>query len=63
MEGAIFSEHRNSAYIFHLEVLVAEVLNTTPPRLWHWSIYLVQFRYEIIYIPGDQKCWGDLLSR
>jgi len=32
-------------------------------RLQGWRVFLGQFPYTIVHIPGDENCWGDLLSR
>ena len=32
-------------------------------RLENWKCVLGQYRYAIEHIPGEQNCWGDILSR
>ena len=32
-------------------------------RIQGWHVFLGQFPYTIVHIPGDENCWGNLLSR
>lgn len=49
---AIFGNHRNLAYIFSLEVMVAKLSKTTAQELLHWHIYLGKFRYDTMHLLG-----------
>ena len=42
---------------------MSSVVKTTAQRLDQWKAILRQYDYIIVYIAGDQNCWGDLLSR
>ena len=58
---AIHCDHRDLAYVFGA--------NGTPTsqavaqRLQGWRVFLGQFPYTIVHLPGDENCWADLLPR
>ena len=57
----IHCDHRNVAYIFGMTG--APTFKAVTQRLQGWRVFLGQFPYTIVHIPGDENCWGDLLSR
>lgn len=59
----LFSDDRKLAYMFPPTVVVAKLSKTTAQWLLHWRAYLGQFCSEIMYIPGENNCWGNLPSR
>ena len=58
---AIDCDHRNLAYIFGANG--APTSKAVAPRLQRWRVFLGQYPYTIVHIPGDENCWGALLSR
>ena len=59
----IYTNHRNSAYIFDPETCVSSVAKTAAQCLDQWKAVLGQYYSTIMHIAGDRNCWGDLLSR
>ena len=58
---AIHCDHRNLAYICGANG--APTSKAVGQRLQRWRVFLGQFPYAIVHIPGDENRWGDLLSR
>ena len=58
---AIHCNHRNLAYIFGSNG--APTSKAVGQRLQGRRVFLGQFPYTIVYIPGGNNCWGGLLSR
>ena len=56
-------------HFYHLNLAYPFDANGAPPsyavaqRLQGWRVFLGQFQYTIVHIPGNENCWGDLLSR
>ena len=58
---AIHCDHRNLAYIFGANG--APTSRAVAQLLQGWRVFLGQFLYTIVHIPGDENCWGNLLWR
>ena len=58
---AIRCDHRHLAYILCSNG--APTSKSLHQRLPGWRVFLAQFPYTIVHVPGDNRCWGDLLSR
>ena len=58
---AIHCDHRNLAYISGANG--APTSKAVAQRLQGYRVFIGQFAYTIVHIPGDENCWGDLLSR
>ena len=54
---AIHCDHGKLAYI------VDGAPTSNAQRLQGWTVFLGQFPYTVVHIPGDDNCWGDLQSR
>ena len=57
---AIHCRHRNLAYICGVNGVPTS--KAVSQRLEGWRVFLGQFPYTIVHIPGDENCWVDLLS-
>ena len=58
---AIHCDHRNLAYIFGSNG--PPTSKAVAQHLQGWCLFLGQFPYTIVHIPGDENCGGNLLSR
>ena len=58
---AILCDNRKLAYIFGANG--ALTFKAVAQRPQGWRVFLGQFSYTIGHIPGDENCWGELLSR
>ena len=59
----IYTNHRNSAYIFDPETCVSSVAKTAAQCLDQWKAVLGQYYSTIMHIAGDRNCCDDLLLR
>ena len=53
-------DHQNLAYIFGANGAPAS--QAVAQHLQGQRVFLRQFPYTIVHIPGDENCWRDLLS-
>ena len=58
---AIHCDPRSLAYIFGANGALASKAVTQ--RLRGLRVFVGQFPYTIVHTPGDENCWGNLLSR
>ena len=58
---AIHCDHRNLAYVFGANI--ALISKAVTQRVQGWRVFLGQFPYTTVHIPGDDNCWGGPLSR
>ncbi|GMF57047.1 unnamed protein product [Phytophthora fragariaefolia] len=56
----MFTDHRNLIYIF---APGTEIKKHVRGKLLRWSLKLIEFKYEIEHIPGDENVWTDMFSR
>jgi hypothetical protein len=56
---SMFTDHRNSRYIFK-RVGVSPVLSQhAAPKLLRWALRLLSFRYITEHVPGEENVWAD----
>ena len=53
----IYTDHRNSAYIFEPEAYVSSVPRTAAQRLENRKMVLAQYDYTLVHISGERNCW------
>ena len=57
---AIHCDHRNLAYICGTNGALTS--KAVAQRLQGWRMFLGHLPYTMVHIPGDENCWGELLS-
>ena len=56
---AVHCDHRNLAYIIGAH----GAPSSNAQRLQGWTVFLGQFPYTVVHVPGDDNSWGHLQSR
>ena len=59
----LFTDHSNLVFIFHPEQTDVKMTKNALKKVRRWCMTLSAFQYTIVYIPGDENIWADLLSR
>jgi hypothetical protein len=59
----LYTDHRNLQFIFSKSATETSLHKHTAAKLQRWSLLLMAYEYEIIYIEGERNVWADLLSR
>jgi RNase H-like domain found in reverse transcriptase/Integrase zinc binding domain len=59
----LYTDHKNLTYLYNPCATTPGISKHVAGKIERWSLKLSRFRYTVVYIPGEDNCWEDMMSR